>query len=463
MRGIDRLLGRLPERENYTVQGLTFSDYVTYMTGGNTYFGLNQTLQGKYESIGPGFESVVVGALKSDSVVFAVEQRRFQLFSEARFQFQKLQSGRPGNLFGSPALEVLEHPWPNGTTGDLLARMILDADFAGNCYLTRSVRTNGWIRRLQPDKVTIVMGSTEDVENPQDALDCTVIGYLYTPRPDVREFLPAVEVCHFAPTPDPLANFRGMSWITPVLREIEADKAATGHKLKFFENGATPNIIMKMDPALSPKQVEEFADLFKANNEGMQNAYKTLFAGGGADPMVVGANLQQIDFKATQGAGETRIAAAAGVPTVIAQLSEGLSGSSLNEGNFGAARRLMADATLRPLWRNAAASLETLVPPPAGSRLWYDTRDVAFLREDEKDAADIEETKATTIMTLVNSGFEPESAVAAVQAQNMDLLVHTGLVSVQLQPPGTVTPDPDAATEPGDTSTAPDSAPVPAA
>jgi hypothetical protein len=31
-------------------------------------------------------------------------------------------------------------------------------------------------------------------------------------------------VAHWSPIPDPLANFRGMSWLTPVLREIDADQ-----------------------------------------------------------------------------------------------------------------------------------------------------------------------------------------------------------------------------------------------
>jgi hypothetical protein len=42
-------------------------------------------------------------------------------FSEARFQFQRLTNGQPGDLFGNPALTPIERPWPGGTTADLLA------------------------------------------------------------------------------------------------------------------------------------------------------------------------------------------------------------------------------------------------------------------------------------------------------------------------------------------------------
>jgi hypothetical protein len=126
-------------------------------------------------------------------------------------------------------------------------------------------------------------------------------------------------------------------------------------------------------------------------------------------------------------------------PVVVA-LSEGLAGSSLNAGNFGSAARLVGDATLRPLWRNVAGSWETLVPPPPGSRLWYDDRDIAFLREDVKDQAAITKDLASAIGQLIKDGFEPASAIDAVTSADMSRLVHTGLVSVQLQPPGTIIP-----------------------
>jgi hypothetical protein len=90
---------------------------------------------------------------------------------------------------------------------------------------------------------------------------------------------------------------------------------------------------------------------------------------------------------------------------------------------------------MSPLWRNVAGSLEVLVKPPSGSRLWWDGRDIPFLREDRKDAAEIQQIKAASIRQLVDAGYKPESVVKAVEAENMTLLKHSGLFSVQLQPP----------------------------
>jgi hypothetical protein len=78
-----------------------------------------------------------------------------------------------------------------------------------------------------------------------------------------------------------------------------------------------------------------------------------------------------------------------------------------------------------------------IVNVPAGSELWYDDCDIAFLKEDQQDAANIQQTKAVTIKQLIDAGFESDSVVSAVTAGDLSLLQHTGLFSVQLQPAGT--------------------------
>jgi phage portal protein BeeE len=300
---------------------------------------------------------------------------------------------------------------------------------------------------MQPDRVTIILGSKSGRD-----VDTDVLGYTYAPNPydnsQKGETYLAEEVVHFAPYPDPEARFRGMSWLTPVLREVMADSAATTHKLKYFENGATPNLVVSLgeQARMTPQVFEEWVAKFEGQHEGVMNAYKTLYLAAGASANVVGSDMKQVDFKVTQGAGETRIAAAAGIPPSVVGLSEGLQGSSLNAGNYKAAIERFADMTLRPLWREASASLAPIIAVPAGSELWYDDRDISALQQDQTDAAAIQQTQAITIRELINAGYKPETVVAAVMAGDYGLLQHTGLVSVQLQEPGT---QPDASASNG--------------
>jgi phage portal protein BeeE len=391
------------------------------------------------EQIETDFEGYVEGIYRRNGAVAALMFVRQMVFSEARFQWRQMRNGRPGALFGTTDLALLETPWPNGTTGDLLTRMMADADLAGNAYFTV---VNGYVRRLRPDWVTIVTGSRTAPELFGAAIDAELLGYIYSPPGGDDLLLPAGKVAHFAPIPDPLANWRGMSWLTPVLREISSDSAATLHKWKFFENGISPQVVVSLDASTKPESFERFMAIMDEQHKGVENAYKTIYLGGGANAEVLGADMKQLDFKATQGAGESRLAAAAGVPPVIVGFSEGLQGSSLNAGNYSASRRRFADGTLRPLWRQAAGSLATLLPPQNGAVLWYDDRDIAFLREDRKDAAEIQGTEARSIRTLLDAGFTADSVTAAVIAQDWTLLQHTGLFSVQLQPPGTALPKP---------------------
>jgi len=404
--------------------------------------GINQTLTGKREEIDSHFEGLVAGAYQRNGIVFACMLARALVFSEARFQFQRFTGGRPGDLFGTPELDILERPWAGGVTADLLSAMLTDADLAGTAFITRRASQ---LVRMRPTWVSIVLGSQQDPDVQAGDLDAEVLGYIYYPggKYSGRDPVPLLrdQVAQFQFVRDPVAQYRGMSWLTPIIREIQGDTAATTHKLLFFENGATPNMVVKMGQLPGTPQVQQqafsdwVAEFRKVEPKGWQ-AYKTLFLSNGADATVVGANLRQLDFKTTQGAGETRIAAAARVPPIIVGLSEGLEAATYS--NYGQARRAFADLTMRPLWRNAANSLETIIRTPPGARLWYDDRDIAFLREDQKDAADIQQTKMVTVQAGITSGFKADDVVKAVEAGDIGLLIgkHTGLFSVQLQAPG---------------------------
>jgi hypothetical protein len=381
--------------------------------------------QNKTDQVNHNFLGLAQGAYRSNGIVFACMLVRMMVFSTARFRFQRMRQGLPSETFGTPGLSVFERPWVGGTTQDLLARMIQDADLAGNAFLTVQ---GGEVVRMRPDWVDIVVEPRMLRRGGIDVqLGWRKIGYLYWEggrqyEPDPVPLLPD-EVCHWMPNPDPEAAFRGMSWLTPVIREVEADRLMNKHKRKYFENGATPNMVIKHDANANEEKVKRFAALLDEKHGGVDNAYRTLNLYPGAD---------------------LTIASAAGVPPVIAGFSEGLQAATYS--NYAQARRRLADGTIHPLWQNMAGSMEPLIPasgrPPGQDwRLWYDVSSVPFLREDAADAANITQTKATTIRAYTDGGFTPESAIAAVMAQDESLLVHTGLLSVQLQPPVTDVPD----------------------
>lgn len=398
----------------------------------------------------------VAQAYRQNGPVFALILARLQVFSQARFQWTRGTGGNARDLFGTSELQILEYPWKGGTTADLLSRMEVDVSTAGNAFVRRIRRGNraqgtyeDRLSRLRPEWVTILLGSQENADHPSEAGDVELAGFLYKPagNPDATILLERTEVAHYAPLPDPVEQYRGMSWITPVLTSVRADGASEVHKSKFFENAATPNLAIKFDPKSTLDQVKKFKELLETEHQGRFNAYKTLYLGGGADPVAIGKDFQQLDFAQTQGKGESRLAASAGVPPSWVGFSEGLQGSALNAGNFTAARRRFGDGTMHHLWAAASSALEVLLDRPpslpneAPARLWHDTRWVPFLREDAKDHAETQSQEAMTMRTLIEAGYKPESVVAAIENSDWSLLEHTGLVSVQLQKPGIKPPN----------------------
>lgn len=424
---------------NYLNQILNWNGLLPFMNAPAT------TLGAKQEEIRGNFEGYSIQALKANPVIFSCMEARRSLFSEARFNFRRRPNGRPGQPFTTGALGPLQRPYQGGTTSDLLSRMIQDVDLAGNWF--GALRPGGKIKRLRPDWVTMVLGSFQDPDIGFGDVDCEVLGYIYEPggkggSGKTMTFM-AGEVAHFMPIPDPTAEYRGMSWITPLIREIMGDQAMTTHKLQFFENGAVPGMVVNMGPKVSAESFDEWVDLFEERHTGSINAFKTLYLASGAEADVVGADLKSIEFQAVQGQGEIRIAGPAGVPPMLIGLSEGLKAATL--ANYEKARRHFSDATVRPLWRGTCGSLEPIIEVPTGAELWYDAADISYLQEDAKDAAEVQFKQSEALKRLVEAGYTPESAMVAVDSNDLSQLKHSGLVSVQLHPPGS---EPGKASEP---------------
>jgi len=374
-------------------------------------------------------------AYSGNAAVFAVAQKRANVFSEATFKFRAL---RDKHLFGGQDLFKLENPWPDGSTGDLLARMIQDADTAGNAYI---VDHGDRLERLRPDWVTIVSTVVTDELSGDQIRE--VIGFAYDPTGDLSlraTFYPVEQVAHWAPIPDPLSNFRGMSWMTPIIREVDADVRMSAFRDAFFTNAATANIIVKYQQKLTPDKVSDLREQIAAKHTGARTAFGTMLFDEGGDPMVVGSNMEGAAFDALAAAGETRIAAAAGVPPIVAGLAQGIESAVV--GLYESAVRAFIDLTMRPLWRSACSALEKLVDVPGGAQLWYDTTDVSALAQGEKDMALSFKELGAAANQLVMAGFEPDSIIAALSAGDVSLLKHSGLTSVQMMPPGETPPPP---------------------
>lgn len=385
----------------------------------------------KSERILQTYAAYSVYGYGANSVVFSLVRSRLELLSQAEFKFQDRATRR---LYGNQDLTILEEPWPNGTTADLLARMEQHASIAGNAF----VRSTGdALVVMRPDWVDIV--SVELVEGydheGRAQTHREVIGYLYSEGgPGVGDpvFFPVEDVAHWSPIPDPLSAWRGMSWMTPVLREINADVAMTQHRQAFFDNAATPNLLLKYQQKLTPDQLESIKARWQSRFSGPKGSGATVVLDEGADFTVVGSTFDKMQFGAVQAAGEARIASAAGVPAIVAGLQAGLDAATYS--NYDMAMKAFANGTCAYLWGSACAALAKLVRVPVGARLWYDTTAIPALQDAAKDRAETMQVLAASASTLLTAGYEADSITRALVSGDLTLLKHSGMISVQLLP-----------------------------
>jgi len=384
-------------------------------TGAEYVGGMGGALAGR-ESAAQGIVRRARQAHADNGIVFAVEAVKTALFAEARFTYQALTDGHE---FGDTSLALLEHPWPNADSGELLTRMAQDATF-GNSYMRKATPADGSgdvLVQMRQEQVTIV---SQEMRDDMGRIWRQPVGYLEETGPGKDDqFFTVDEVGHFSPVPDPKARWRGMSWLTPILTEVHSDKALTQYKQFHLDNGAMPGLVVKYSMKLSDKTIGILRKRIRARYGGPENAGNVLVLDEGADMAVAGSSLQDLQFDAVSKAGERRVCAAAGPGLLVI--------CGFEQGDPMAAVRQLADFWARPRWRMACAALEHLVGGPAASpqvpvRLWYDVAGIAALREGELTRAQAYLVSMQAVASSVQGGFTRDSAVAAAAGYDISLL-----------------------------------------
>lgn len=391
------------------------------------------------DSSGRSKEGVSAGIVRSareayaaNGVVFACLAARQALFSEASFVWQSMIDK---HLFGTTDLGLLQAPWPGATEGELLTRLEASDSTAGNAFIRRVDPGDGGdpqLYEMRPERVTII---SEEAYDTQGRVYKRPVGYAEDLQPygsyddkDQQIFSPD-EVCHYSPLIDPQATWRGMSWLTPILREVGADQALTTYKTTHLSSGAQLGIVVKYSQKLQQATLDSLRDRITARYGGPANAGKTLVLDQGADVVVAGSTLEQLQYVAVQAAGEARICAAAQVPVEIV----GMEGPRSASGNYELAIRRFADLWARPHWRMACASLQHLLqftnpltgdtgPVQRPTRLWFDVAGIAALREGELARGQTTLVKMQAAAAAVTAGFSRKSAVAAADSGDLTQL-----------------------------------------
>jgi hypothetical protein len=300
---------------------------------------------------------------------------------------------------------------------------------AGNAYLWDAPGEDRLVR-LRPDWTTIV----SELVTASGGQFRRVTGYWVQPPGASRDrdrghWYPVEEVVHWHPIPDPAADFRGMSWLTPAVRDVQGDDGMTTYKVQYLKNAATPNLLIRYSQKLAPGTIDALRDRMKARYAGPANAFKTLVLDQGADLTVVGNSFSQMDFANVLQAGTERILGASQVPAVLLGL-EPLRGAGRG---YQESLQKFANLWARPQWRSVCGALEQVAGTPAGNRLWFDTGDITALQDGELERGQSALVKAQAVLACRQAGYTRESAVQFVNSGDVGMLKPDALAAPAAQ------------------------------
>jgi HK97 family phage portal protein len=192
---------------------------------------------------------------------------------------------------------------------------------------------------LRPDRVAPVYTNTPG--NP-------LRGWAYgDPTTGTPQFIPAADCIVFNfPDPDGESGgiVEGLGPLSASRADLSADNLATQHVGALLANYAQPGIALKIPDGI-PDQAT--ADLIKAKFRqefGGNRIGTPAILDAGADIVMLGFNLQQLEFSGLRSDTESRICAAIGVPSILVGANSGLRSSTFS--NFESARLFFTETTL---------------------------------------------------------------------------------------------------------------------
>jgi HK97 family phage portal protein len=189
-------------------------------------------------------------------------------------------------------------------------------------------------------------------------------------------------VAHWKWAVDPIKPWQGMGALAPVAREVDTDNELTRFLKAFLQNDAVMSGILYTPEGvmLTPSEMQKVKQDFERNQTG-NNAGRVTVMPRGMRYERAALNMQELALDALRGVPEARIAAAYGVPAIVAGLNIGLARSTYS--NFEEARKAFTEQTLVPLWKAMAAEVQSSIVPLFGNDVYvdFDTSQVRALQE----------------------------------------------------------------------------------
>ena len=270
-----------------------------------------------------------------------------------------------------PVLDLLRRPNPRQSGPELIEAAVGHLLLSGNAYF-EVVRPDDAPPRelyaLRPDRMRVV----PDVSGVPCAYRYEVEGRsLDWP---VDPMTGASDVLHLRDF-HPLDDWYGLSPIEAAAAAIDQYNAAAEHNAALLQNGARPSgaLVFRSDPG--PDGIRRVEEALLDRTQGPRQAGRPLVLGGDVDWKELGLSPKDMDFAATKAQAAREIAAAFGVPHLLAVSGEA------TFSNRADARLELWEHTVIPLLDRLSSALASWLGPMFGQdlRLAHDLDEIPAL------------------------------------------------------------------------------------
>jgi HK97 family phage portal protein len=237
---------------------------------------------------------------------------------------------------------VLKYPNPFMTQMELMERLFLHLEIVGNAFWEMVVQGNKLlaIYPLDPTSMTIIPDARNLVKE-----------YVYSVNGKDTHFAPN-EIIHFKYV-DPQSEFWGWAPVMVMMRQARLEDKLKTYGEKFFDNDATPSVVLKTDRILSDPTYERLRKRWLERHQGAANKFSVAILEDGMSFEKAGTIMSELDYSAIEDKVRDEITVSSGVPPTLL----GIPGVA-NYASARVAQSMFFDSIIAPRLRKIAMTVD---------------------------------------------------------------------------------------------------------
>ena len=309
----------------------------------------------------------------------AVAYRCIRMIAEAAASLRYDVFSDSDELENHPLRQLLLHPNPRQTGGDLFEALYANLLCFGNAYIevVSDGRTPRELYALRPDRVRVVPGP----DGWPEAYEYAAGGHAVLLRNDGVEQPQVLHLRMF----DPLSDHYGMAPLSAAQVALDIHNSASSWNKALLDNSARPSgalVYAAGGNNMTDEQFDRLKEELDVTFSGALNAGRPILLEGGLDWKPLSLSPKDMDFMEAKSSAAREIALALGVPPLLL----GLPGDN-TFANYAEANRALWRQTVIPLAQRTLNAFAHWLTPAFGTglRLELDLEKVEALAS-ERDA-----------------------------------------------------------------------------